>query len=439
MDIKEHLLQPNPRHLEGLETQDEIYITIEIGNGQIGGSKVTQGDKVLSKGRMTDPTFIGNYAELKNHIIDVQTNILDVNSFTNMCVLTTTFYNQNNKKLFTKIDKGEASENGIASFKGTYILNFVIVFFFLFCSSPLALAQNSVNELNFQDLATPSSPGFILLDTAPSAIERPTTPQGFGVSVLGFFQGTGGALEVAPFWLMTHPKLTAEKMYKNKIPILYNFSISAATIETDSSNYVAAGFRTRVFQSYSKTNSAKLDSIRGELEMALADLNDTVKIMELLPYYLGLIEKPVFTVDVAAAIGGSTMTNSFKDLDLNRWAAWCSFNYRPNGNDFYLTALARYINNNKFEEYTAEADLVDLGARLNYDINKFCISIEYINRIDSSNNEASAYRLAAIGSYQISKNFYLTSTFGKNFSDVDNIIALAGINFGFSQTKLKAY
>lgn len=438
MDIKVHKLEPNPRHLEGLDSHDEIYITIEIGNGQIGGSKVTQGDNVLAKGRMTDPTFIGNCSDLRHHIIDVQTNILDVNSFTNMCVLTTTFYNQNNKKLFTKIDKGEASENGIASFKGKYILNMVITIFFLLCSAPFVTAQNSVNELDFQDLATPSSPGFILLDTAPAAIERPTTPQGFGASVLGFFQGTGGALEVAPFWLMTHPKLTAEKMYKNKMPILYNFSISAATVETDSSNYVAAGFRTRIFQSYSKINNAKLDSIRGELEMALADL-DTIKIKELLPHYLGLIEKPVFTVDLAAAIGGGTVTNSFKDLNLNRWAAWCSFNYRPKGNDFYLTALARYINNNQFEEYTAEADLLDLGTRLNYDINKFCISIEYLNRIDSSSNDSSGYRLAAIGSYQISDNFYLTSTFGKNFSDIDNIIALAGINFGFSQTKIKAY
>lgn len=439
MEIKEHQLEPIPRVLEGSTNSDEIYISIEIGNGQIGGSKVSQNDKLLAKGRLTEPTFIGNASDLNDSEIEVETNILDVNSFTNMCVLTTKFYNQENQVLFTRIDKGEAPENGIASFKGKYIINLLsIAFFFLFTTSNL-VAQNTTNEIKFQNLETPSSPGFILLDNAPSSIERPTTPQGFGVSVLGFFQGTGGAMEFAPFWLATHPKLTAEKMYKNKFPILYNFSLSAATVKSDSSNYVAGGFRTRLFQTYGKSNIGKLDSIKAELEDALADLNNLEKIKKLQTDYSNLISKPIFTIDLAAAIGAGSVTNSFSDLELNRWAAWMSFNYRPKGNDFYITALTRYINNEKFEEYTITADLLDVGTRLNYDINKFCVSLEYLHRLNFTSKSYSDYRIAAIGSYQISENFFITSTFGKNFTDVNNIIAMAGVNFGFSRTKIKAY
>lgn len=438
MEIKKHQLEPIPRVLEGAKKSDEIYISIEIGNGQIGGSKVSQNDKLLAKGRLTEPTFIGNASDLKDSEIEVETNILDVNSFTNMCVLTTKFYNQKNQLLFTRIDKGEAPENGIASFKGKYIINLLsITFFFLFTSSNL-FAQNTANEIKFQNLETPSSPGFILLDNAPSSIERPTTPQGFGVSVLGFFQGTGGAMEFAPFWLTTHPKLTAEKMYKIRFPILYNFSISAATVKSDSSNYMAGGFRTRLFQTYGKSIIRKLDSIKAELEIALSDLN-LEKIEKLQTDYSNLISKPIFTIDLAAAMGAGSVTNSFSDLELNRWAVWMSFNYRPEGNDYYITALTRYINNEKFEEYTLEADLLDVGTRLNYDLNKFCVSLEYLHRLNFTSKGYSDYRIAVIGSYQIFDNFFITSTFGKNFTDVNNIIAMAGVNFGFSKTKIKAY
>jgi hypothetical protein len=48
-------------------------------------------------------------------------------------------------------------------------------------------------------------------------------------------------------------------------------------------------------------------------------------------------------------------------------------------------------------------------------------------------------RIAVVGSYAFSDNMYITTTLGKNFSQVNNIIALAGINFGVSKTKIKAF
>jgi hypothetical protein len=220
--------------------------------------------------------------------------------------------------------------------------------------------------------------------------------------------------------------------------MLYHFSVSAATIKTDSLSYVAGGFRTRLFQSYGKEGRAKLDSLKKEIELALADL-DLKKIESLQNQYAACFEKPVFTIDIAGAIGGRATSNSFSNLERNRWAAWMSFNWRPKADDFYATALVRYLNNEKHESYSTQADLLDVGARLNYDISKLCISLEYLQRINFTQSHGPDYRIAVVGSYELTKQIYFTATFGKNFSNVDNIIALAGINFGISNAKVKAF
>lgn len=445
MEINKYLLQPDVRGVIDFEQQDKIYLSIQIGNGQIGGSKISLDGKQLAKGNLSQPTLIGDSVVLKGKEIKIETNVLDVNNFTNMCVITTTFLNQENKVLFTKIDNGEAPENGVASFVGTYKLLIWLLLFFIF--NPLNIAsvkaQTVSDELTFQSLETPSSPGLILLDQAPASIERPTTPQGFGINVLGLFQGSGGAMEFAPFWLVNHPHLTAEEMYKNQIPILYNFSVSVATVKTDSSGFLAGGIRTRLFQSYNKITTIKLDSVKNEMEQALADLNldtpDFRKLEILQQYYSELITKPVFSIDIAGALGGGSVTNSFKTIDLNRWAAWLSFNWRPKGNDLYATALIRYMYNDQFKDYPGKANLLDAGLRLNYDVAKFCMSLEYLQRFDLTNNNGSDYRIAVVGSYAFSENIYITATIGKNYGNVNNLIALAGINFGISKTKIKAF
>jgi len=439
MEIKKYQLQPEVRQFNGIAEQDKIFLSIQIGNGQIGGSKVILGAQQLAKGNLTQHTFIGDSNNLINKEIEIETNVLDVNQFTNKCVITTTILNQENKVLFTKIDVGEAPENGIASFKGKYrLILLTLLFFIIGFNIDKVSAQSISDKITFQNLETPSSPGFILLDKTPSSIEKPTTPQGFGVNVLGLLQGKGGAMEFAPFWLVNHPKLSAEKMYKNKIPLLYNFSISAATIKTDTASYIAGGIRTRLFLSYNKEILNKLDSIKTEIENALAIL-DTTKITALQKIYSRLLGNPIFTIDAAGAIGGGSNTNSFSDAKINRWAAWLSFNWRPKRDNFYITAVTRYINNEKFEDYTAKADLLDVGTRLNYDILKFCLSIEYLQRFNLSKNNDSDNRIAIIGSYKLSDNIYFTTTFGKNFSEINNIIALAGINFGISKSKIKAF
>ncbi|HZH72374.1 MAG TPA: hypothetical protein VFD91_07775, partial [Mariniphaga sp.] len=114
-------------------------------------------------------------------------------------------------------------------------------------------------------------------------------------------------------------------------------------------------------------------------------------------------------------------------------------NYRPGGDNFYITALSRGIRNVDFGPYNQNSTQLDLGLRFNYDISDFCISIEHIQRTGSAENLKNDFRTAIIGSYRISDSFHITSSFGKNFSDLNNIIALAGINFGFSEKTIKAF
>lgn len=440
MEVKKHLLEPTPRQIAGVGNQDSIYLSVKIGNGQIGGNSVKNNAKLLAKGDLTQLTFIGNAAELKGSEIEVETNILDVNAFTNECVITTTFTNQNNKVLFTKIDNGDAPADGIASFKAKYIFTLIIILFISVFNINL-YAQDKADNIKFQSLETPSSPGFILLDQSPSSVEKPTTPQGLGLSLLGI-QRNGGALEFAPFWLAIHPGLTAKAMSQNKFPILYNLSFSIATVKTDSSNYFAGGFRTRLFQTFGSSQAERLTSLEKEIVAELSKDGDSIdlkKVEKLRQEYVGITEKPIFTVDIATALGGSSVTNTFDKTEMNRWAAWMSLNWRPKGDDFYVTGLTRYINNKKFENSKPHSELLDIGTRLNYDISKFCLSLEYLHRINLSDNNETNYRIALIGGYKLSENIYLTSTFGKNFAGVNNIIAVAGINFGFSESKIKPF
>lgn len=224
------------------------------------------------------------------------------------------------------------------------------------------------------------------------------------------------------------------------MPLLQNLSVSLATVKSDSTNFLAGGLRTRLVQRFNDKQHEQLKKIRLELiDLLSEDLLDLGKIQKLRQEYVNISQRPSFSIDLASAFGAGSATNSFNDLKLQRWAVWSAFNWRPKGNDFYFTTLARYMGNDSFGEYLGKLDLIDLGVRFNYDIGKFSLSLEYLQRADLTNGNFNDNRVAAIGTYQLSDQFYLTSTLGKNFTTTNNIIALAGINFGFSQSRTKAY
>ncbi len=436
MEIQEYPLKPIPRIVPVSNSEDLIYLTVKIGNGQVGSNNVSLDGTQIAKGDLTEPILLGDTKTLMDKEIEIYTNVLDVNLFTNKCVITTTFLNQENTTLFTKIDQGDAPPDGMASFIGKYVIRLLTVFIVLFLSIPSSFAQTNSESIELSDLETPSSPGFILLDKAPASIQKPTTPQGLGLGLLGI-QQNGGFMEFTPYWLVTHPNLSARDMReKNFLGLLTHSAVSIAALKTDTSNHLAGGIRTRLFQIF-KTDS--LNKIEGLIINELSNGRDInkAKVKELQRIYVELIEQPIFSIDLAAAIGGGIKSNSLKDLSFNRWAAWLTFNVRPKGQDFFFTILTRYIYNDNFESYSSESNLFDFGTSLNYDISKISISLEYIQRMNFRQNVLNDYRIAAIGNYEVLDGIFITTSIGKNFSDINNIIALAGIDFGFSKKKIK--
>src|SRR5215210_5367154 len=74
-----------------------------------------------------------------------------------------------------------------------------------------ALAQSD-KKVAIDDLSAPQSPAFILLGVAPTSVERPDTPKALGLNFLDKVATGNGfprnyALQVAPYWLASHPNL----------------------------------------------------------------------------------------------------------------------------------------------------------------------------------------------------------------------------------------
>jgi hypothetical protein len=112
---------------------------------------------------------------------------------------------------------------------------------------PLGLgAQASSSEeptqFELENLRTPTSPAFTILGIAPTAIARVSTPRALAVELLSKTEQTtvipkDYALEVAPYWLRSRPKLSFEQ-YTRPTPgqsLRQSFAVSLATSHADSS------------------------------------------------------------------------------------------------------------------------------------------------------------------------------------------------------------
>src|SRR2546428_11903804 len=68
-----------------------------------------------------------------------------------------------------------------------------------------------------EELRTPTSPAFVLLDLTPSAVERPTTPKALAASLLAAtgdlqFLPRNYAIDVAPYWRAPPPTPTLQQV-----------------------------------------------------------------------------------------------------------------------------------------------------------------------------------------------------------------------------------
>lgn len=78
--------------LRVINPEADVYLTITIGNAQIGGTVVKYEDNILAKGKIKNLN-LGRGSALSGRTILSYTNVLDVNEQTNGVVITYYFHN----------------------------------------------------------------------------------------------------------------------------------------------------------------------------------------------------------------------------------------------------------------------------------------------------------------------------------------------------------
>ena len=362
-----------------------------------------------------------------------------------------------------------------------------LILFILFGVN-LSFAQELDTTLTLTDMEIPTSPGFILLDQAPSSIERPNNPKAFAVSILNSFTESNGlpknyAVEFTPFWFFKHKKMSVLKYagYNEKkqrpfsslkmVSLSMAYINQADSISTSPINNISVGARTNILKIRSKenlnaiatANSNAVNQLRiidsiivdrigpgdpidpeGYKEKQLAlmiflqdslDLNN--KIAE------ALEQKPVFAIDYAIAYNTFFTNNDISTQQFGRFGTWLTFNLalklnEDNTNYLNIYAIGRYLQDGASRDslgaYTLQT-FYDFGGKVEFELSKFSLGFEYIYR---SNNSIETYRATGQLKYRISDNLFLTGAFGKNFGDSNNLVSLLGINWGFSTGNEKA-
>jgi len=339
-------------------------------------------------------------------------------------------------------------------------------------------------EVALEDLQIPSSPAFILLDVAPTSIERPTTTKAFSTSILNSIKENNGipenyAVDFAPYWFFKHKNLNAMNYWGFEQKLLERVqkpfsqarfgSISFATIKSKMTsdtigtplnvNNIALGFRTTLFQLRSnndideliKANNlhlTRLDELTVDPTISpskLANLleadtylkNCNKRISEILN------RKPTLALDFAGA-GSWSYDNNYNSIKSNRVGAWLTLNYaqtldKPmdiNKNDYLnLYFTCRVLNDNNVlgnNGLVYRSTNLDVGGKIEFEFDKFSISYEYLYRNDLKSNIADNFRSSGLIKYRASDQLLVTATFGKNFGNTNNVITQIGLSLGLN-------
>ncbi len=313
------------------------------------------------------------------------------------------------------------------------------IFFIFLLIHAISYGQDANPSIS--DLQTPVSPGFVLADQTPSSVNRPTNPRGLVASLLAL--NRGGALEATPYWLLPvkqRATLTFDKYIDNRFPILQTFSLSATSFKSETASYLSAGGRVHLVRGFDKP---QVDNLKNALiNLLTPELGptgtllplDTKKIEEYRDS-LGQV-RPVLLVEVAGAWLGYSPTNTFAEIGSARNGVWANIAYKPT-QAINLVGLARYIHNLHQANFSDKAEFLDFGASLGYEDNKnFTVNGEFVYR-NNLLTEKGTHRLAIVGNYRIIDQMYVVGSFGKNFGEVENLIALFGVNLGLSTKPLK--
>lgn len=350
----------------------------------------------------------------------------------------------------------------------------------------ISLGQTN-DSLFFDNLSLPNAPAVSLLDQNPTLIETPESGKALAISVINAIQTNKGipqnyALDFTPFWYVRHPKMTALKFARIDSKGKQNYffdpakiSLSVATlITTDTitkfmNSNIAFGVKFNIItikrksdvQNYSKFynlviyyDSTKMDYCNLYIDSICKDCpnrKDLIKecytnypkidvFIDSFKVISNIVrnQKPIFTMDGAIAYNGFFVNNNFKDYHFGRFGAWITMRYsadinkdKVKNNYVNIYAIGRYILDGtilKNGNYVRE-NMFDVGGKGEFEIQKFALGIEYMYRIQPTE---SSYRVCGNFKYRLSDKLALNCTFGRNFGNYNNVIAIMGVNWGFN-------
>ncbi len=382
----------------------------------------------------------------------------------------------------------------------------------------------TAQELSLENLKTPNSPGFQILDISPSSIERPTNPKAFALSMFNLTSnGTAipknFAFELSPYWYTKPSNASVFKYlnindgkHHNMFTGIFNkLSVSMVSAYSDSTsgsllknnNYIALGARTNLITVRSKKQNSDLKEALTIISERISNLKDntdekdklkglftryslllrseknidsiimlktkmnliTIEIDKLNKIGPNELEKkldsdevtveqlkklsaiPLFQLDAAYAYSEAIPGNVFANKRFNRSGFWVnmtlsgfSFSETKLENNIAITASARFLNDNiltdTLNNIFQRKNSVDIGGRLEYSIQAFSLSVEYLKRKYSGNSSLNTERTVGMLQYKINDKLYLTGTYGKNFGKFNNLFTTMGINWGFGKSAM---
>ena len=332
---------------------------------------------------------------------------------------------------------------------------------------------------DYDAVRTPDSPAFTLLGISPTQIDRPNTPKAVAVS-LGGFARNGGAIEIAPYWLASHPDLTLAAYRDSAGQLVRNLSVSLGTNAVDADvmtgaeagTTLAIGVRTSaVVLGRDDDCDGKIATLKSELlsgaatapvdvrqmhaALAIGDptarqaavkavVDDAnkraVDIAASECVLSGEMDTRGLAIELAAATSIALTDNELDAGALSTSAAWASFAYRTTGAS--VIGLARL----RRDRVTGGRQYVLVpGARGVYATGRVAVSLEGILQKQLAKSDAVAdldvtYRATAALDVRVADNTWVTLSFGKDFGDDSSgkLFSLANLKWGYGDPKIAA-
>jgi len=141
--------------------------------------------------------------------------------------------------------------------------------------------------------------------------------------------------------------------------------------------------------------------------------------------------KPLLRIDGAVAYSVLFKDSNIDSNTARRIGAWLSLDLAlqfSEKNYIHLLAIGKYMDDgfNINPEGYFTISFWDYGGKVEFDINKFKLSYEYLAR----EGFGEQYRSVGNITYQLSKKMSIVGGFGKDFPEEDNLVTILGINWG---------